>query len=491
MNKKPIAIISATVIAAVAAFGSAACSAKPKEELTVYGIEAALSSDYTLTASVTCDYVNNTEVPQDELWFHLYPNAFREGAKFSPVPSDRITAAYPDGRSYSTLDITSVSVNGTDVDISVTGSDENILAVDLGGKLEPLDRTVVKIDYSVKIPKVRHRFGYNDNSVNLANFYPIACVYRDGAFVADPYYSTGDPFFSEVADYNVKLTAPKELTGAFTGSVKSTETNEETVTYSVEAKSVRDFAAVLGKYEKMSGRAGDVVVNYYYHRDSQPERALNTAILAVKTFGGLFGTYAYPEYNVVQTAFLQGGMEYPALSMISDAYSGDAYDDVIVHETAHQWWYSAVGNDQVKYPWLDEGLAEYTTMMFYENNANAGYKYTFNGKRADALSAYTLFCETFKSSGDDDTSMTRASYEYGSELEYSYMSYVKGALMLDDVRNSIGSEAFLNGLKKYYSDNMHGVAEPQDLIGAMEKSSRRELAALFDCWLDGNVKLYA
>ena len=74
---------------------------------------------------------------------------------------------------------------------------------------------------------MRHRFGYNDNSVNLANFYPIACVYRDGAFVADPYYSTGDPFFSEVADYNVKLTAPKELTGAFTGSVKSTETTKK------------------------------------------------------------------------------------------------------------------------------------------------------------------------------------------------------------------------------------------------------------------------
>jgi aminopeptidase N len=30
-----------------------------------------------------------------------------------------------------------------------------------------------------------------------------------------------------------------------------------------------------------------------------------------------------------------------------------------VHEVAHQWFYSLVGNDQGRDPWLDEGLASY------------------------------------------------------------------------------------------------------------------------------------
>ena len=486
MRKK----ITALLIAAAMALSLCACSAPEKEQRTKYDIKATLSDDYVLTASVTCEYVNNTDVPLGELWFHLYPNAYRAGAKFAPVPQNRVTEAYPDGRSYSKLDITSVSVKGNPVDITITGEDENILSVALGSKLDPTEKTSVNIEYTVKLPKVRHRFGYTDKSVNLANFYPIACMYRGGSFVADPYYSTGDPFFSDCADYSVTLTVPSKYECAFTGEVKSkTDGENGTATYEVKADNVRDFAAVLGGYQKMSGVSGETIVNYMYYNDSDPERALNTAIEAVKIFGNMFGAYPYKEYTVVHTGFLQGGMEYPCLSMISDAYTGDAKLDIIVHETAHQWWYGVVGNDEVKNAWLDEGLAEYSTMMFYEHAE--GYAYTFDGKRGDALSAYVLYCETYKNNGLGDTSMNRPVNEYEGETEYSYMTYVKGALMLDDIRNTVGTTAFLSGLKRYYADNKYKIAEPQNLVGAMERSSKRSLNELFDSWLNGNVKLFS
>lgn len=478
------------LIAAVGAvaFCFCGCSAQEEKQLSKYTIDASLSQDNVLTASVVCDYVNNTDVPLDEVWFHLYPNAYRNGAKFAPVPDDRITEAYPDGRSYATLDISAVTVNGAATDITVAGEDCNILAVDTG-TLQPADTVTVTINYTLSLPKVRHRLGYTDNSVNLANFYPIACVYRDGAFVADTYSSIGDPFFSECADYSVTLELPSGYDCAATGTVEKTESDGKTV-YKSTARNVRDFAAVVGnKYSKMSGRSGMTVVNYMYYNDADPDGGLNAAIDALRVFGELFGEYPYAEYTVVQTGFLQGGMEYPGLSMISDGMTGDGKKDVIVHETAHQWWYGVVGNDEVKYPWLDEALAEYSTMMFYEHVD--GYKYTFNAKRADALAAYMLYCETFKNNGLGDTSMTRPVTGYEGETEYSYMTYVKGALMLDDVRNTIGSDAFVNGLKSYYSGNMYAVAEPQHLIGAMEKASRRELNALFESWLNGNVKLYS
>jgi aminopeptidase N len=35
----------------------------------------------------------------------------------------------------------------------------------------------------------------------------------------------------------------------------------------------------------------------------------------------------------------------------------------IVHEVAHQWFYSLVGNDQGRDPWLDEGLASYVEFV--------------------------------------------------------------------------------------------------------------------------------
>jgi aminopeptidase N len=51
------------------------------------------------------------------------------------------------------------------------------------------------------------------------------------------------------------------------------------------------------------------------------------------------------------------GIEYPMLSFVG--ISG--YDRLIVsHETAHQWFYSLVGNDQARDPWLDETLATWS-----------------------------------------------------------------------------------------------------------------------------------
>lgn len=485
MRKRFIALL----LAVVSVLTVCACSSPEKTQRTKYKITASLSDDHILTASVVCDYVNNTDVPLKELWFHLYPNAYREGAKFSPVATSRITEAYPNGRSYSVMKVDSVAVNGKAKDVTVAGDDENVLVVALDKTLDPTEKTSVKIEYSVKLPNVRHRFGYTSKSVNLANFYPVACMYRDGAFVADPYYSNGDPFFSECADYSVELTVPEKFECACTGEITSKSNGEKTVTYGISANNVRDFAAVLGEYQKMSGLSGSTIVNYMYYKDSDPEKALNAAIDAVRVFGGMFGAYPYKEYTVVQTGFLQGGMEYPCLSMISDECTGDTKLDVIVHETAHQWWYGVVGNDEVKHSWLDEAMAEYSTMMFYENAE--GYKYTFDGKRADALGAYMLYCETYKNNGLGDTTMTRPINEYADETEYSYMIYVKGALMLDDIRNTTGTEKFKAGLKRYYSENKFGIAEPQDLIGAMEKSSKRQLKPLFDSWLDGNVKLYS
>ena len=49
-------------------------------------------------------------------------------------------------------------------------------------------------------------------------------------------------------------------------------------------------------------------------------------------------------------------------------YDGDQDDWlelVTVHEVAHQWWYGLVGNDEVHDSWLDEGLTEYSTILYY------------------------------------------------------------------------------------------------------------------------------
>jgi aminopeptidase N len=75
---------------------------------------------------------------------------------------------------------------------------------------------------------------------------------------------------------------------------------------------------------------------------------------------------------VVEAGFADG-MEYDGLYFLGREYFA-AYDGtpqnyltaLAAHETAHQWWYGLVGNDQALEPWLDEALCTYSELLFYE-----------------------------------------------------------------------------------------------------------------------------
>lgn len=485
--KKQIKIVAIllSVICALPLF--AACEKKPqKEERSRYEITATYDEENkTVTASMSLSYYNGTEAILDELCFHLYPAAFREGARFSPVPKDAVSSAYPAGLSYGGIEIGKTTLGGAEVATAIEGEDEDILVVKMSGEgLYPTERAELTVDFTLTLPEIRHRFGYQGTRVNLGNWYPIACAFEDGNFVTDPYYSTGDPFYSDCADYKVSVTVPDGLTVAASGRVTGADNADGTKTFSSEILAARDYAAVIGEFKMLGSKAGDTDVNYYYISDPEPEKALAAAVDAVKTFSDKFGEYPYESMSNVETQFLQGGMEYPGLAMISDALTGDIYREAIIHETAHQWWYAAVGNDEVRYPWLDEGLTEFSTSIFYRENP--AYEVDYEKRIADALGAYVLYFDAF-GNADSDTSMTRKVCEYDSAFEYTYMTYVKGELMFESLRSVIGDEKFFAGLKDYYSTYKFKTAKPDDLIGCMEKTSGRDLKGFFDSWTEGKV----
>ena len=485
--KKQIKIVAIllSVICALPLF--AACEKKPqKEERSRYEITATYDEEHkTVTASMLLSYYNGTEAILDELCFHLYPAAFRDGARFSPVPKDAVSSAYPAGLSYGGIEIGKTTLGGAEVATSIEGEDEDILVVKMSGEgLYPTERAELTVDFTLTLPEIRHRFGYQGSRVNLGNWYPIACAFEDGNFVTDPYYSTGDPFYSDCADYKVSVTVPDGLTVAASGRVTGADNADGTRTFSSEILAARDYAAVIGEFKMLGSKAGDTDVNYYYISDPEPEKALTAAVDAIKTFSDKFGEYPYESMSSVETQFLQGGMEYPGLAMISDALTGDIYREAIIHETAHQWWYAAVGNDEVRYPWLDEGLTEFSTSIFYRENP--AYEVDYEKRIADALGAYVLYFDAF-GNADSDTSMTRKVCEYDSAFEYTYMTYVKGELMFESLRSVIGDEKFFAGLKDYYSTYKFKTAKPDDLIGCMEKASGRDLKGFFDSWTEGKV----
>lgn len=460
------------------------------KNISIYNMNITYQDDHTLEVCQTLTYRNQTETSLDNLMFHLYPRSFREGSKSSVVSSLNYSKCYYNGASYGDIEISKIEVNDAEQEINITGNDEDIACVNLSSSLAPNSTVEIYFEYKVSLPNINHRFGYGDDTINVANFYPIACMYEDGEFVIDSYHYNGDPFYSEISNYNITINAPSELVLATTGNILSSSTSENMSTYSIEAKAVRDYAFVLSdKFNVVSGKAGDTTVNYYYYNNQYPSEGLQAGIDSINTFNELFGKYPYDVINIVESDFVHGGMEYPNLVLISDMVDVQSdYINVIVHEVAHQWWYGLVGNNEYHYGWLDEGLTEYSTLLFYE--ANPSYNVNTKELIKNTTNSYTTFVEVYKKVFDTvDTTMNRQLNEYNNESEYVYIAYVKGLLIFDNLREVLGKEKFMKGLQTYFEDNKFGIATPDSLVNAFEKSSGVDLKNFFDSWINGKVSI--
>lgn len=480
--KKFISILL-IVCAAVLTLSLAACN-KDSGKASSYEIFCIYEEDSgKLDGTVDFTFYNDTENELSDLKFNLYGNAFREDAQYKPVSEVYKQKAYYDGDSYGAMTVENVE---NCAGWNIGGEDENILVVNLLTPIYPEETVVLKISYTLNLAKVNHRTGITRNTVNLGNFYPVLCAYSNAGFIENEYYYCGDPFLSACADYSVTIDMPETYTAASSGKLvnESTANGRKKCAYSLQ--NARDFALVLSdKFEVISETVDGVDVKYYYIADANAQASLSVATQSLKYFSDTFGKYIYPTLSVVQTGFCYGGMEYPALTMIADGLDRDNNFYTIVHENAHQWWYAMVGSDQINDAWQDEGLAEYSTLAFFE--AHPDYGFTRKGIINSATSYYRAFFTVFSQLNETaDTRMHRHLSEYKSELEYNNVTYNKGLLLFETLRTSVGDDKFFGGLRKYFSDNCGKIASADDLCGCFIKSGV-DAEGLFNSFTEGKI----
>lgn len=491
--KKFFYISVSIIIAAVSIFSFVGCKknelGKVSKNLTAYTISAELNDEeMTISASETVIFYNSTEKDLDKVCFHLYPRAFREGASILPYTVLTSATCFPNGVNYGDLEVLAVKVNGKEKEIQLTGEDEDILLVELGGNLSSRKTTEINIDFKLTVPNSTHRFGYYESNINLGNWYPIVCKYNGDNFDMTPYYSTGDPFYSDIANYDVTIKYPNKYTLSSTGEINSTKSGEFTSS-KMTAKAVRDFAMCLSSNASVvSTTAGGVNVFYMgYKGENNLDRYLKISKEAVEYFSNTFGNYPYSTLWVVKTPFIYGGMEYPNIVFISDSIDDDEeYLKVVVHEIAHQWWYGVVGNNEITEAWLDESLAEYSTALFFEHHD--AYNVTYKEFVGSAKSSYLLYVDVINVlKGEVNTKMNLAVNDYKNDYEYSYMIYVKGVIMFDSLRNMVGEKKLLAGFKQYYSENKFKIASKNNFLAAFKSACHSDLEEFFNGYLDGTT----
>ncbi|MDE6557561.1 MAG: M1 family metallopeptidase [Clostridia bacterium] len=478
--KKSIAIFAAATLT-LAALPLAACSKNKQTEHSKYVITAAYDSEKNcLTGTTDFTFYNSTDNEIGDLQFNLWGNAYRRDAKFRPL--DTSSKAYYSGASYGAQTVE--KVEGC-AGWEVAGEDANILNVTLNEPVFPEQSVKVSITYTLDLAKVNHRTGVTRDTVNLGNFYPVLCAYSQEGFINAPYYSNGDPFLSECADYDVTFTLPREYAAATSGKEVSLDYAGDLATARYELKNARDFAAVLSnKFKTVSREVNGCEVSVYYCGDSEPAKQLDAACESLEYFSKTFGSYEYPTLSVVLTPLSVSGMEYPALTMIDSSLAEADSVYTVAHENAHQWWYAMVGSDQVNCAWQDEGLAEYSTVCFFENHP--AYGFTRTAALGSAIKAYRAYYSVYNQIfGKADTTMTRCLGDFASDYEYVNISYNKGLLMFESVRTAMGDKKFFKALNAYCKDGKFKINSPEKLIAHF--TALHDVEGLFAGYIEGKV----
>jgi aminopeptidase N len=184
-----------------------------------------------------------------------------------------------------------------------------------------------------------------------------------------------------------------------------------------------------------------------------------------------FGPYPHKTLSVVQGDF-NDGMEFSALYFhsrgIYNNYDGTLVNHltaVSVHETAHEWWFEQVANDQGLEPWLDESLATYSEIIYYET------------VQPDALTSWWW---TYRFTPFEQTKPVDASiYDwYGGYTAYQNLVYLNGAHFLQDLRVRMGDEAFFAFIQDYLAQMRGRISTSADFFSILRVHTSTDISDL-------------
>lgn len=390
-----------------------------------YQINVALDDQQnTVTGEVTITYKNNSPESLAYLWLQLDQNAFSDTSRASlttPVTGGRFgNQNFAGGFS-----ITSVSVEqgkGRFMPTPYQITDTR-MQIRLSEPVKPNgDGLKVKVAYSFKIPEYgSDRMGQlkrRDGIIyEIAQWYPRMCVYDDiEGWNVLPYLGAGE-FYLEYGDYEYAVTVPwdhivvgsgellnpsevltaeqirrlgqaaksdktviirgkDEVTDASTRPKKS-----GTLTWRFRCQNTRDVAwassrAFVWDAARMNLPSGKpALAQSVYPAESATSDSWGRSTEYVKGCLEFYSKYLYEFSYPVATnvAGIVGGMEYPGIVFCDHKDKKDALWNVTDHEFGHNWFPMIVGNNERKFPWMDEGFNTFINTLSTANFNNGEY----------------------------------------------------------------------------------------------------------------------
>jgi aminopeptidase N len=428
-----------------------------------------------------------------QLSFTITPKADsitgHEELRFVQNPDDR--GILPEWLDFREGDISSLSINGQTASTEIQNGH-----VELPAKLLKLDENVVVIDFKAPVAPAGKAITRFEDKDDGSEYIYTLFVPMD-ADMAFPCFDQPDL----KARFHLTVTVPEDWTVISNsqplgvgGGIGAGNRGARTHAFA-ETKPISTylFAFAAGPFEKVhdiQGLPGLYVRKSKLQKaEAEAESVQQITADGIKYLSEYFAQpFPFPKYDMVMIpGFAYGGMEHAGATFLREesilfrtapTHSDRLNRDILLlHELTHQWF-----GDLVTMPWFDdlwlkEGFAQfmaYHALNSLKPNENVWKRFY----QAIKPAAYAI----------DSTKGTTPIYQDITNLKdaksaYGAIVYSKAPGVIKQLAFVVGDNQFRDGLRLYLKEHAYANAEWNDLVRALERTSKKPLGAWADAWI--------
>lgn len=506
------------------------------QQQTNFIIDVSLNDkENTLQGFEKIEYINNSPDTLSFIYFHLWPNAFKnDRSAFSEQlirnGNTKFYFSNEEDRGY--INQLNFEVDGINANLIQDSTNLDIAKLILPKSIPPNKSVIITSPFRVKLPYNFSRSGHIGQTYQVTQWFPKPAVYDTKGWHAMPYLDQGE-FYSEFGNWKVNITVPENYIVAASGDLQNEDElkkiietgkqkpsqqknyqlfqqlNDEvkkgtkplletlnppssaktkTLTYILE--NAHDFAWFASKlliveYDIVIINNQTINVFSYYNpwQTDGWKNSLKNIKDATQFYSQKVGNYPYHTISAVSGSENSGltAMEYPTITYVPLDADDQYTDATIAHELGHNWFYGILASNERDHAWMDEGINvyyqhQYELNKYGKTTDNRSYKNSFYKKHLPADWNELTINSLAKIKKDQPIDLPSVQY---TEENYNLIVYEKTPIWLNDIKNLIGAPAFENSMHQYFNARKFKHPYPEDLKSIFEQNSNQSIDSIF------------
>jgi aminopeptidase N len=237
---------------------------------------------------------------------------------------------------------------------------------------------------------------------------------------------------------------------------------------------MEEIFLIAARFHEYSLKAGDVEVMAFLRTPDEAlaGKYLETTGQYLEMYCDLIGDYPFSKFALIEN-FWETGYGMPSFTLLGEKVIRFPFilHSSYPHELLHNWWGNSVYVDFEKGNWC-EGLTTYMADHLIKEQRGQGLQY-----RRNTLESYTNYV-------NDSNDLPLRDFLSRHDAATASVGYGKSLMMFHMLRQMVGDETFVGGVRLFYEKNRFRAASFDDIQRAFEDVSGHGLGSFFSQWVD-------